>query len=84
MLNSCHDPHYDRHYPRFSPSNLGRSFLWFCVCVGFRLRRTPPKYFSDLRWGLAANVITATFKFGDRLAPEFLQSFLARSHDGSE
>jgi hypothetical protein len=35
-----------------------------------------------LRWGLAANVITTTFEFGDRLAPEFLQSFLARRHDG--
>jgi hypothetical protein len=34
MLNSCHDPHYDRHYPRFSPSNLGR-----VIFVVLRLRR---------------------------------------------
>jgi hypothetical protein len=35
----------------------------------------------DLRRCLAANVITATFKFGDRLAFESFQRFLARRHD---
>ena len=38
------------------------------------------KHLSDLRRGLVANVITTTLKFGDRLAFEFFQRFLARQH----
>ncbi len=34
--------------------------------------------FSDLRWRLAANVKTTTFKFGDHLVAKFFQRFLAR------
>src|SRR5215510_13680744 len=38
---------------------------------------------SDLRWRLATNVITTTFKFRERFAFEFIQRFLARNarHD---
>ena len=37
-----------------------------------------PKHLSDLRRCLAANVITTTFKFADRLAFELFQRFLVR------
>ena len=39
----------------------------------------PPEHLSDLRWRLAANVVPATFKFGDRRTFEFFQRFLARN-----
>jgi hypothetical protein len=65
-----------RSYPRFSPVELRG---W--GCLRFWLRRTAPKYLSDLCRCPAANVITTALKFGNRLPFELFQGFLPPSHD---